>query len=327
MPRGLLDYVQNVVPNAGKRPAEAEGKPPIGSRLQHPAHGVTSKPLTSECGAPRLSWRMYAVLAPAAAHREGGTIFTGQSPRLCPPIAFDVALVLSWTLAARHRQRISRLTAATQPLGPPLTVPSPLKRRSILSHKGEREKSAPLHQIPSPLAGEGFPPRSCARSLRKSHAGKVRGDCIGWRLWLHSDYKGDTWLLKSLSRWTRSSASISGGFSPAPQLEAQWRGHDVFYYTPANLPLRDGQVDRPGPQPALVRGQAGYSLSPTCPSRSVDLAQYDVVYLRQDPPFDMAYPTTTHLLRAHPPRNRSWLNDPASVRTVPTPASCSISST
>src|SRR4029079_1892232 len=62
--------------------------------------------------------------------------------------------------------------------------------------------------------------------------------------------------------------------------------------------------DRPGHRPRLPR------------PREVDLAEYDVVHLRQDPPFDMAYITTTHLLeRIHP--NTLVVNDPASVRNAP----------
>src|SRR5512145_1457923 len=107
---------------------------------------------------------------------------------------------------------------------------------------------------------------------------------------------------------------IRGDSTFALLLEAQWRGHDVFYYTPANLSLRDGKLiaeghsltveDRPGDHYRLAH------------PRSVDLAEYDVVHLRQDPPFDMAYITTTHLLeRIHP--STLVVNDPAAVRNAP----------
>ena len=92
---------------------------------------------------------------------------------------------------------------------------------------------------------------------------------------------------------------IRGDSTFALLLEAQWRGHDVFYYTPNNLSLRDGKLialghsltveDKPG---------AHYRLAH---EREEDLSKFDVVHLRQDPPFDMAYITTTHLLeRIHP---------------------------
>ena len=107
---------------------------------------------------------------------------------------------------------------------------------------------------------------------------------------------------------------IRGDSTFALLLEAQWRGHDVFYYTPANLSLRDGKLlaeghsltveDRPGDHYRLAH------------PRSVDLSEYDVVYLRQDPPFDMAYITTTHLLERIHPRTLV-VNDPAAVRNSP----------
>jgi glutathione synthase len=107
---------------------------------------------------------------------------------------------------------------------------------------------------------------------------------------------------------------IRGDSTFALLLEAQWRGHDVFYYTPANLSLRDGRLiaeghsltveDRPGNHYRLAH------------ARSVDLAEFDVVHLRQDPPFDMAYITTTHLLERLKP-NTLVVNDPASVRNSP----------
>ena len=52
---------------------------------------------------------------------------------------------------------------------------------------------------------------------------------------------------------------IRGDSTFALLLEAQWRGHDVFYYTPNNLSLRDGKLDRARPQPH-GRGQAGRPL-------------------------------------------------------------------
>jgi glutathione synthase len=107
---------------------------------------------------------------------------------------------------------------------------------------------------------------------------------------------------------------IRGDSTFALLLEAQWRGHDVFYYTPDNLSLRDGKLiatghsltveDRPGDHYRLAH------------PRQVDLASFDVVHLRQDPPFDMAYITTTHLLeRIHP--KTLVVNDPGSVRNSP----------
>jgi glutathione synthase len=107
---------------------------------------------------------------------------------------------------------------------------------------------------------------------------------------------------------------INGDSTFALLLEAQRRGHDVFYYTPPNLSLKHGRLiafghsltveDKPGDHYRLAH------------PRSVDLADFDVVQLRQDPPFDMAYVTTTHLLERLQPRT-VVINDPASVRNAP----------
>ena len=107
---------------------------------------------------------------------------------------------------------------------------------------------------------------------------------------------------------------IRGDSTFAILLEAQKRGHDLFYYTPPNLALHGSTLLARGSSLA-VKDQAGghYKLSDP---RVEDLARHDVVLLRQDPPFDMAYITTTHLLeRIHP--KTLVVNDPAQVRNAP----------
>ncbi|MDQ2092146.1 glutathione synthase [Marimonas arenosa] len=96
--------------------------------------------------------------------------------------------------------------------------------------------------------------------------------------------------------------------------EAQARGHELFYYTPEHLSFRDGRVMARG-WPLAVRRVEGdhYTLGER---RDVDLSEFDVVWLRQDPPFDMFYITTTHLLqRIHP--QTLVVNDPFWVRNYP----------
>ena len=96
--------------------------------------------------------------------------------------------------------------------------------------------------------------------------------------------------------------------------EAQARGHELFYYTPDMLAYQDGRITARG-WPLTVRRVAGdhYTLGPEA---EVDLADFDVVWLRQDPPFDMFYITTTHLLqRIHP--GTLVVNDPFWVRNYP----------
>jgi glutathione synthase len=107
---------------------------------------------------------------------------------------------------------------------------------------------------------------------------------------------------------------IRGDSTFALLLEAQWRGHDVFYYTPDNLSLKDGTLMAAG-HSLTVEDKPGAHYRLAHP-RSVDLAEFDVVQLRQDPPFDMAYITTTHLLERLQPRTLV-VNDPAAVRNSP----------
>ncbi|MGB6389505.1 MAG: glutathione synthase [Methyloceanibacter sp.] len=107
---------------------------------------------------------------------------------------------------------------------------------------------------------------------------------------------------------------IRGDSTFALLLEAQWRGHDVFYYTPDNLSLRDGRLIAIG-HSLTVEDKPGAHYRLAHP-REEDLSNFDVVHLRQDPPFDMAYITTTHLLeRIHP--KTLVVNDPAAVRNAP----------
>ena len=107
---------------------------------------------------------------------------------------------------------------------------------------------------------------------------------------------------------------IKGDSTFALLLEAQERGHEIFYYTPQNLTLRHGELIAHG-HTLEVEDRAGdhYKLADL---HTVDLGDFDVVHLRQDPPFDMSYITTTHLLeRIHP--ETLVVNDPAAVRNAP----------
>ncbi|MGR3460773.1 MAG: glutathione synthase [Roseovarius sp.] len=97
-------------------------------------------------------------------------------------------------------------------------------------------------------------------------------------------------------------------------LEAQERGHELFYYTPERLAYVDGRVTARG-WPLHVQRVAGdhFSLGE---EKTVDLSDFDVVWLRQDPPFDMFYITTTHLLQRLTP-GTLVVNDPFWVRNYP----------
>jgi glutathione synthase len=97
-------------------------------------------------------------------------------------------------------------------------------------------------------------------------------------------------------------------------LEAQKRGHKLSYYTPDKLSLRGNDVVAPV-QSLSVRDIEGDYFTLGEPTRT-NMESFDVVLLRQDPPFDLAYITSTHLLeRIHP--KTLVVNDPASVRNAP----------
>ena len=97
-------------------------------------------------------------------------------------------------------------------------------------------------------------------------------------------------------------------------LEAQARGHALHHYLPRDLSLREGRVVA-AVAPLSVRRAAGDHFSLGA-AESVDLAAMDVVLMRQDPPFDMAYIAATHLLEhVHPAT--LVVNDPAHVRNAP----------
>ncbi|MEM7496763.1 MAG: glutathione synthase [Pseudomonadota bacterium] len=96
-------------------------------------------------------------------------------------------------------------------------------------------------------------------------------------------------------------------------LEAADRGHRLFYYHAPDLVWENGSVQARGWPLALRRGTPHFSLGDP---ETRDLAREDVVWLRQDPPFDMAYITNTHLLeRIHPAT--LVVNDPFWVRNSP----------
>lgn len=96
--------------------------------------------------------------------------------------------------------------------------------------------------------------------------------------------------------------------------EAQARGHSLFYYTPDRLAFDEGRVTARG-WPVEVRRVKGdhFTLGP---ETEVDLGDFDVVWLRQDPPFDMGYITTTHVLDMLAGRTLV-VNDPFWVRNYP----------
>jgi glutathione synthase len=109
--------------------------------------------------------------------------------------------------------------------------------------------------------------------------------------------------------------NIAGDSTFALMLSAQARGHRLWHYDPGDLSYRAGRVVARA-RPVLVQAVAGahHSFGSWC---ELDLgADVDVVLMRQDPPFDMAYITSTHLLERVQPQTLV-VNDPASVRNAP----------
>ena len=96
--------------------------------------------------------------------------------------------------------------------------------------------------------------------------------------------------------------------------EAQARGHELFYYTPDKLAYQQGRVTAKG-WPLKVRREVGNHFT-LGDFQEIDLSTQDVVWLRQDPPFDMGYITTTHILDMIHPKTLV-VNDPTWVRNYP----------
>ena len=96
--------------------------------------------------------------------------------------------------------------------------------------------------------------------------------------------------------------------------EAQARGHTLFFYVPDQLAYQEGRITARGHDLTVQRVQGDHAL--LGPLRDVDLSDFDVVWLRQDPPFDMNYITSTHLLDRLAP-GTLVVNDPFWVRNYP----------
>ena len=112
-------------------------------------------------------------------------------------------------------------------------------------------------------------------------------------------------------------ASINprGDSTFALMLAAQDRGHTLRYYTPDTLSLRDNVVTASVAPVEVFDKEKGQHFALGEFAR-VDLSTFDVVLMRQDPPFDMNYTTLTHLLeRIHP--KTFVVNPPATVRNAP----------
>ena len=97
-------------------------------------------------------------------------------------------------------------------------------------------------------------------------------------------------------------------------LEAQSRGHKIYYHTPDKLAFENGKVTAKG-QKMFLRREVDNHVD-LGEMENLDLHAFDVVWLRQDPPFDMGYITTTHLLDFLK-HDTLVVNDPFWVRNYP----------
>ena len=118
--------------------------------------------------------------------------------------------------------------------------------------------------------------------------------------------------------------NIDGDSTFALMLEAQRRGHGLVHYEVRHMSLHEGRATQDGRtterlmatvRPVTVQRVPGAHYTFGEPRR-IDLGTMDVVLMRQDPPFDMAYITATHMLEHIHPRTLV-VNDPANVRNAP----------
>lgn len=108
--------------------------------------------------------------------------------------------------------------------------------------------------------------------------------------------------------------NINGDSTFALAEEAQARGHRLWHYLPKHLTFNEGVLTARARALTVRREQGNhYTLGEW---ETLPLADVDVVLLRQDPPFDMAYITNTHLLETVHPQTLV-VNDPAEVRNAP----------
>ncbi|QPQ55268.1 glutathione synthase [Allosphingosinicella flava] len=111
------------------------------------------------------------------------------------------------------------------------------------------------------------------------------------------------------------SINIAGDSTFAIMLDAQARGHKLFHYEAGDLSYRDGRVTAPARRVTVQRVEGDHFTAGE--AETLDLAEdVDVVLMRQDPPFDLAYITATHLLERIQHKTLV-VNDPASVRNAP----------
>ncbi|WP_262693452.1 glutathione synthase [Kordiimonas aquimaris] len=109
--------------------------------------------------------------------------------------------------------------------------------------------------------------------------------------------------------------NIDGDSTFVLMLEAQARGHVLWHYLAEDLSYKDGTVFTSARKVSVKRERGNHFAYLGAPE-TIDLADLDVVWMRQDPPFDMSYITATHLLELVHPQTLV-VNNPAEVRNAP----------
>ena len=111
-----------------------------------------------------------------------------------------------------------------------------------------------------------------------------------------------------------ASINITGDSTFALGLQAQSLGHNLWYYTPDTLSFDEGKITARGQSLELFDNRDSFFKTGAFETRSLE--DFDVILMRQDPPFDMAYITATHILERLP-ASTMVVNNPAEVRNAP----------
>lgn len=109
--------------------------------------------------------------------------------------------------------------------------------------------------------------------------------------------------------------NINGDSTFVLMLEAQKRGHTLWHYHVEDLSYKDGAVYASARKVSVQR-ELGNHFEYLSDHQTIDLADIDIIWMRQDPPFDMAYITATHLLELIHPKTLV-VNNPTEVRNAP----------
>lgn len=107
---------------------------------------------------------------------------------------------------------------------------------------------------------------------------------------------------------------VEGDTSFALMLEAQRRGHETWWFLPEDLYFEEGVLRALARQVKLVDTPGGGHFH-EIEREALEIGHFDVVLVRQDPPFDIAYVANTYLLELAAGETLV-LNDPKGIRNI-----------